>query len=54
LKQEKASEAVRAKVDQIDGTRSTKMAVALGSNLFNLEESEILKLVKAVVRYTKL
>jgi hypothetical protein len=54
LKQENVSEEVRAKVDQIYSTRSTKKAVALGSNLFNLEESEILKLVKAVVRYTKL
>jgi hypothetical protein len=54
LKQEKVSEEVRAKVDQIYSTRSTKKAVALGSNLFNLEESEILKLVKAVVRYTTL
>jgi hypothetical protein len=54
LKQENVSEEVRVKVDQIYGTRSTKKAVALGTNLFNLEESEILKLVKAVVRYTKL
>lgn len=54
LKQENVSEEVRAKVDQIYSTRSTKKAVALGANLFNLEESEILKLVKAVVRYAKL
>lgn len=54
LKQEGVSEEVRAKVDQIYGTRSPKKAVALGSNLFNLEESEILKLVKAAIRYTKL
>lgn len=54
LKQENVSEDVCVKVNQIYGTRSAKKAVALGANLFNLEESEILKLVKAVVRYTKL
>ena len=54
LKQENVSEEVRAKVDQIYGTRSSKKAISLGSNLFNLEESEILKLVKAGIKYTKL
>jgi hypothetical protein len=54
LKQENVSEDVRAKVDLIYGTRSSKKAVALGADLFKLEESEILKLVKAVVRYAKL
>ena len=54
LAQEDVSEDVRAKVAQLYGTRSTKKAVALGANLLNLEESEILKLVKTAVRYTKL
>lgn len=54
LKQEGISAEVQAKVDQIYGTRSVNKAVALGANLFNLEESETLKLVKAVLRYTKL
>lgn len=54
LKQENVAEDVRAKVNLIYGTRSSKKAVALGADLFNLEESEILKVVKAVVRYAKL
>jgi len=54
LKQEDVPAEVMAKVDQIYGTRSVGKAVDLGSDLFNLEKSETLKLIKAVVRYTKL
>ena len=43
------------KVNAIYGTRSSiKNAVNLGSDFFNLEKSEILKLIKDAVRYTKL
>jgi hypothetical protein len=54
LRQENVSEEVLAKVDRIYGTRSVNKAVELGSDFFNLEKSETLKLIKAVVRYTKL
>ena len=54
LKQEGVADKICARVDQIYGTRSPRKAVSLGANLLNLEESEILKLVKAIVRYTRL
>ncbi|MGB6013915.1 MAG: hypothetical protein WBG32_04225, partial [Nodosilinea sp.] len=53
LKQENVSEDIRAKVNAIYGTRSTRKAITLGTNLLNLEESELLNLVKAAIRYTK-
>jgi hypothetical protein len=42
------------KVNKIYSTRSVKKAVELGSQLLNLEKSEILTLIKSAVRYTKL
>ena len=43
----------RNKVDAIFGTRSSGKAIQLGAKLFNLEESEVLKLVKSAIRYAK-
>lgn len=54
LVREDASEAVRKNVIAIYKTRSVGKATALGKNLFNLEEAEVLKLVKTSIRYTKL
>ncbi|MEA5448829.1 hypothetical protein VB780_09640 [Leptolyngbya sp. CCNP1308] len=54
LKQENASEEIQEKVKLIYSTKSSNKAIDLGSDLFNLEKSEILKLVKTVVHYTKL
>ena len=54
LKQENVSVDILAKVDRIYGTRSVNKAVELGSDFFNLEKSEIVKLIKSAVRYTKL
>jgi hypothetical protein len=54
LVSEKVSQDVIDKVDALYGTRSVNKAVELGSNLFNLEKSEILKFIKSAVRYTKL
>ena len=48
---EEVSEEVIKKVNAIYKTRSVNKAVAIGSELFNLEKSEILKLIKSVVRY---
>ena len=45
---------VIAKVNTIYSTRSVNKAVEKGSDLFNLEKSEILKLVKSAIRYSKL
>lgn len=54
LKQENASEEIQEKVKLIYSTKSSNKAIELGSDLFNLERSEILRLVKSVVHYTKL
>ncbi|MGB5975127.1 MAG: hypothetical protein WBG38_17505, partial [Nodosilinea sp.] len=54
LKQENVSEDIQVKVKHIYSTKSPKKAVELGSDLFKLEKSEILKLVKTVVHYSKL
>lgn len=54
LEKENVSAEIRLKVDRIYGTRSVNKAVELGSGLLNLEKSETLKLIKAVVRYAKL
>ncbi|HIK45433.1 MAG TPA: hypothetical protein IGR64_11195 [Leptolyngbyaceae cyanobacterium M65_K2018_010] len=54
LEREGVSAEVRAKVDRIYSTRSVHKAVDLGTDFFNLERSETLRLIKAVVRYTKL
>lgn len=42
------------KVDAVYGARSVRKAVELGQELFQWEKSEILKLIKSAVRYTKL
>ena len=54
LKDEEVSEEIINKVNKIYGTRSVNKAVELGTNLFDLEKSEILKLVKSAIRYAKL
>ena len=41
------------KVNAIYSTRSSNKAIELGMNLFDLEKSEILKLVKSVIHYAK-
>lgn len=51
---EGVSDEVIKKVNAIYSTRSVNKAVEMGSNLFNLEKSEILKLVKSAIRYGKL
>jgi hypothetical protein len=42
-----------AKVNALYGTRSSNKAMQLGEKLLNLENSEILKLVKSAIRYAK-
>ncbi len=42
------------KVNRIYSTRSVNKAVELGTDLFNLEKSEILAAVKSAIRYAKL
>jgi hypothetical protein len=54
LLSEKISQDVIDKVNAVYGTRSVNKAVEMGADLFNLEKSEILKLIKSSVRYTKL
>ncbi|MGK7940732.1 MAG: hypothetical protein AB4062_11405 [Crocosphaera sp.] len=54
LKDEEVSEEVITKVNKIYSTRSVNKAVALGGNLFNLQKSEILKLVKSAIKYTQI
>ena len=54
LKQENISVDIQDKVKLIYGTRSVNKAVELGSDFFNLEKSETLKLIRSVVRYAKL
>jgi hypothetical protein len=53
LIQEGVSEEIIDKVNTIYGTRSVNKATELASNLLDLEQSEILKLIKSAVRYTK-
>lgn len=47
-------EEVIQKVNEIYSTRSVNKAVEKGSDLLNLEKSEILKFIKSAVRYSKL
>ena len=54
LKDEEVSEEIINKVNKVYGTRSVNKAVELGTDLFDLEKSEILKLVKSAIRYAKL
>jgi hypothetical protein len=53
LEDEKISPEILLKVNEIYSTRSVNRAVQVGSNLFDLKESEILKLVKSSLRYYK-
>jgi len=48
------SESTLQKVNTIYTTRSVNKAVEVAANLFDLEKSEILTLIKSAVRYTKL
>ncbi len=54
LEQAKVEPAVQDKVNQIYKTRSVNNAITLGATLLDWEQSEIVKLVKAAVRYKKL
>jgi hypothetical protein len=51
---EGVSEEVIKKVNEIYSTRSVNKAVEKGSDLLNLEKSEILKFIKSAVRYANL
>ncbi|AFZ36354.1 hypothetical protein Sta7437_2833 [Stanieria cyanosphaera PCC 7437] len=53
IKEEVSSELVK-QINEIYSTRSVNKAIEKGCNLFNLEKSEILKLVKSAIRYAKL
>ena len=54
LVRENVSEEVREKVNAIYKTRSVGKATILGEDLLNLERSEVLKMMKTAIRYTKL
>ena len=54
LKDEEVSEEIITKVNKIYSTRSVNKAVTLGTNLFDLQKSEILKLVKSAIKYTQI
>ena len=54
LKDGDVSPEIIKQVNKVYGTRSVNKAVELGTNLFDLEKSEILKLVKSAIRYGKL
>jgi len=51
---EGVSEEIINKVNTIYSARSVNKVVEIGTHLFNLEKSEILKFIKSAVRYTKL
>lgn len=54
LQQEGVSADVLEKVDRIYSTRSVGKTIELGCDLFDFEKSETLKLIRSVIRYTKL
>ncbi len=54
LEQAEVEPGVQDKVNQIYKTRSVNNALTLGASLLDWEQSEILKLVKTVIRYKKL
>ncbi|MGK7895485.1 MAG: hypothetical protein AB4372_18180 [Xenococcus sp. (in: cyanobacteria)] len=54
LKEENVSPEVIDKVNAIYKTRSVNKAVEKGCDIFDLEKSEILKIVKSAIRYSKL
>jgi hypothetical protein len=53
LIEEKVSPETIDKINAIYSTRSTNKAIELGSKLLNVERSEILKLVKSAIKYSK-
>ncbi|PZO15652.1 MAG: hypothetical protein DCF25_13390 [Leptolyngbya foveolarum] len=54
LVREDVPEEVKQNITAIYKTRSVGKATALGEELFELEKSEVLKLVKSAIRYSKL
>lgn len=54
LVREDVPEEVKQSITAIYKTRSVGKATALGEELFELEKSEVLKLVKSAIRYSKL
>ena len=54
LKEENISPKVIDKVNAIYKTRSVNKAVEKGCDIFDLEKSEVLKIVKSAIRYSKL
>ncbi|NJR69965.1 MAG: hypothetical protein HC771_15915 [Synechococcales cyanobacterium CRU_2_2] len=54
LKEEGVPAEAIAKVNKVYSTRSTHKAVELATDLFDLEKSEILKLIKSAVKYQKI
>ena len=53
LAQEDVSKEIVDRVNTIYGAKSIDKSVEIGSNLFNLEKSEILKLLKSSIKYKK-
>jgi DNA repair ATPase RecN len=51
---EGVSPEIITKVNKIYSSRSVNKSVEMGSHLLNLEKSEILKLVKSAIRYSRL
>jgi len=54
LKDEDIDPKVAVKIKAIYSTRSVNKAIEKGCNIFDLERSEILKVVKSAIRYAKL
>ena len=54
LQEDNVSPEVIVKVNAIYGTKSVNKAVEKGCDIFDLEKSEILKIVKSAIRYSKL
>ena len=54
LKDENIDPKVATKIKAIYSTRSVNKAIEKGCNIFDLERSEILKIVKSAIRYAKL
>lgn len=54
LEEESISPEITAKMNAIYGTRSVNKAVEKGCDIFDLEKSEILKIVKKAIRYAKI
>ncbi len=54
LKESDINPEIEAQIKAIYSTRSIKKAVEKGCDIFDLEKSEILRLVKSAIRYSKL